>query len=109
MFGGSIVWDGRGDITYPQAWDPPGELAADCGAIGDLGTTLGYDLVTGGELDPADVAAVAEHVMATAVPGAFWQVGYVFSMVALRYPRSVGAFDPTTAEWIALVDGGWLE
>jgi len=29
--------------------------------------------------------------------------------VVLRYPRSVGMFDPTTAEWVVIVSGGWLE
>ncbi len=31
------------------------------------------------------------------------------SSVVLRYPRTVGAFDPNSAEWVVLVSGGWLE
>lgn len=38
-----------------------------------------------------------------------WYGGYVFGATVLRYPRTVGAFDPTTAEWIVLLNGGWLE
>lgn len=30
----------------------------------------------------------------------------VHSAVVLLYPRTVGAFDPTTAEWIVLINGG---
>jgi hypothetical protein len=34
---------------------------------------------------------------------------YLFDAVVLLYPRTTGAFDPATAEWIALLQGGWLE
>jgi hypothetical protein len=45
----------------------------------------------------------------TSLPAALWKGGYVFNAIVLRYPRTVGAFDPTTAEWIILLNGGYLE
>ena len=53
----------------------------------------------------AAVAVVGQ----TAVPAAFVTGGYNFDIVVLRYPRSVGEFNPDTAEWIVLWNGGWLE
>jgi hypothetical protein len=45
-------------------------------------------------------------VKQTAIPAAMWSGGKVHDAVVLRYPRSVGMFDPNTAEWIALINGG---
>ncbi len=108
-FGGSIVWDGMGAITYPTSWRSPAELASGCPAVTPTNITTGYDLVTGGALVAGDVAAALAVVEDTALPAAFWQGGYVFDAVVVRYPPSVGVFDPGVAEWIVLLDGGWLE
>ncbi|TNF28238.1 MAG: hypothetical protein EP329_18235 [Deltaproteobacteria bacterium] len=110
VFGGGIVWDGTGDITWPTAWSPAENLASGCDPTsGGFGTTRGFDLVSGGVLDAEAVGAALDVVADTALPAAIWQGGYVFDAVVLRYPRSVGLFDPTSAEWIVLVSGGWLE
>lgn len=109
VFGGGIVWDGAGDITYPAAWSPASELASGCPASGGLGSSRGFDLVTGQALSEADVKAATDVVLGTAVPAAVWHGGYAFDTVVLRYPRSVGVFDPSSAEWIVIVSGGWLE
>ncbi|MCB9734479.1 MAG: hypothetical protein H6745_17990 [Deltaproteobacteria bacterium] len=109
VFGGGIVWSGAGDITHPASWSPASELASGCPASGGLGTTRGFDLVTGGALPAADVKAATDVVLTTAVPSAVWQGGYAFDAVVLRYPRTVGELDPTTAEWVVIVNGGWLE
>jgi hypothetical protein len=108
-FGGSIVWDGAGDITWPTAWAPASELASGCPASGGLGVSRGFDLVTGEALEAKDVSAALAVVADTALPGAMWQGGYAFDAVVLRYPRSVGVFNPGTAEWIVVLSGGWLE
>ncbi len=108
-FGGSIVWDGAGDITWPTAWSPASELAGGCPPSGDLGASRGFDLVTGDVLSATDVSAALAVVADTALPAAMWQGGYAFDAVVLRYPRSVGVFDPATAEWIVVLSGGWLE
>ena len=57
----------------------------------------------------ADVDAALAVVWQTALPEGLWQGGYVFDAAVLLYPRTVGAFDPATAEWVALVNSGWLE
>jgi hypothetical protein len=109
LFGGSIVWDGAGDITYPTTWRPAAELASGCAHSGGAGVALGYDLVFGGPLSSPEVDAAVAVVADTALMQAFWGGGYVFTTVVLRYPRSVGFFDPNTAEWVVILSGGWLE
>lgn len=109
VFGGSIVWAGRGDITYPKSWRPAQDLASGCPIVGAPGPLAGYDLVTGNKATTAEIAAAHAEVARTAVPAAFWGGGYLFDVVVLKYARGVGAFDPTTAEWIVIVNGGWLE
>jgi hypothetical protein len=51
----------------------------------------------------------ADVVLATALPSAFARWGSLLDVVVLLYPRSVGAFDPSTAEYIVLLNAGWLE
>lgn len=109
VFGGGIVWNGAGDITYPNVWHPAGELGKACDGAGGIPSGRGYDLVRGLTLGSADIEAALDVVRQTAVPAAMWEAGYVFDAVVLAYPRTVGAFDPATAEWIVLVNGGWLD
>ncbi len=110
VFGGSIVWMGDGDITYPLEWRSPETLGSGCDPAGGIPRARGYDLVSGGTaLDPAEIDAALDVVLDTAIPGAFWEKGYVFDAVVLSYPRTMGAFNPATAEWIVMVNGGWLE
>jgi|GEM_PF-1162477 len=109
VFGGGIVWDGTGDITWPTSWSPASDLGEGCPASGGFGTTRGFDLVNGADLDADAVSAALAAVADTALPAAIWHGGYAFDAVVLRYPRSVGVFDPASAEWIVLVNGGWLD
>ena len=109
VFGGSIIWMGTGQITHPKTWRAVGPLGANCPPAGGVPKSQGYDLVNGAALAQTDVDKAVAVVLKTAIPGAMWKGGYVFDAVVLRYPRSVGAFDPTSAEWIVLVNGGWLE
>lgn len=109
VFGGSIVWDGAGDITFPSGWRPPEQLGFGCAPSGGIPTSRGYDLISGSALESAAVAAAVDVVAQTALPEAMWSGGYVFDAVVLAYPRSVGVFDPNTAEWIVIVNSGWLE
>ena len=55
------------------------------------------------------MTAPANVVLATALPSAFAQWGSIFDIVVLSYPRTIGNFEPGTAEYIALVNAGWLE
>jgi hypothetical protein len=109
VFGGSIVWNGRGDIVWPSAWREGNELGNRCGPEGRPPTTYSYDLVEGGEIQDARLSEVLEITRDTAIDQAFWRGGYVFDVVVLRYPRSVGVFNPATAEYIVIFNGGWLE
>lgn len=109
VFGGGIVWDGAGEITWPTAWDAPEGLGAGCATSTSPPAARGFDLRDASALPAADVDAALAVVWQTALPEGLWQGGYVFDAVVLLYPRTVGAFDPATAEWIALVNSGWLE
>jgi hypothetical protein len=110
VFGGSIVWDGAGDLVYPTAWRPGSELGSGCTPTNPPSLARGFDLaLEGAVLASADVDAALGVIARTALPAAFWQGGYLFDAVVLLYPRTVGAFDPVTAEWIVILSGGWLE
>ncbi len=109
VFGGSIIWSGTGEITYPATWRDPIALGSGCVGPDVRVASRGYDLAGGTVLSAADVDAALSVVLQTAVPGAMRKGGYLFDAVVLRYPRTVGAFNPATAEWIVLVNGGWLE
>ncbi len=109
VFGASIIWSGAGDINYPETWRDAGGLASGCLPSGGISSRDGWDLRGGSALPESDVNAAIGTVLATAVPGAYWSVGYVFHGTVLLYPRSVGVFQPETAEWVVLVHGGWLE
>jgi hypothetical protein len=110
LFGGGIVWDGRGDITYPASWRGLASLGSGCRRFEGEIAASGYDLAAGSaELAPADIEAALEVVRTTAVLEGMATSGYVFDAAVILYPRSVGVFDPTTAEWIVVVNGGWLE
>lgn len=110
VFGGSIVWDGAGDLVYPDAWRPGSELGGGCTPHGATASSRGFDLEQGGAaLATSDMDWAINMIWQTALPAAFWQGGYVFDAVVLLYPRTTGAFDPAAAEWIVLLSGGWLE
>src|SRR5262249_44133904 len=48
-FGGSIVWNGAGDITYPKR-APAAELGPGCGARSEMSPARGFDLRDGSAL-----------------------------------------------------------
>ncbi|MEO7328241.1 MAG: hypothetical protein ABI193_06670, partial [Minicystis sp.] len=110
-FGGSIVWSGTGQITYPLDWLPPSALGPGCGPKSMIPPppARGFNLQGGTPLPDAEVQAAIDVVWSTALPYGLAKVGYLFDVVVLLYPRTVGVFDPTNAEWIVLVDSGYLE
>lgn len=111
VFGGGIVWSGTGQITYPQGWLPPSALGPGCGPSPMIPPpkSRGFDLRGGGPLPDAEVKAALDVVWSTALPLGLAKTAYLFDAVVLLYPRTVGAFDPNNAEWIVLVDSGYLE
>jgi hypothetical protein len=105
VFAGSIVWMGTGDIIVPSTWDTS-DLGSGCAPL-PRPSIRGFNL--GSSEAGASFDEAADVVLQTALPAAFWQWGYVFDVVVLLYPRSVGAFVPEKAEYIVLVNAGWLE
>lgn len=109
LFGGSVVWDGMGNITYPDMWRSASELASDCSVPEDSHTRVGWDLQDGTPLGAEELTAGFSAIARTGVYDAIGFGGYIFSTVVLLYPRTVGAFDPERAEWVVILNGGWLE
>ncbi|HVI01694.1 MAG TPA: hypothetical protein VM869_23420, partial [Enhygromyxa sp.] len=81
-FEGTIVWDGAGEISYPSEWTTPLDWGFDCEAA--VPEAQSYDLIVepGAAIDAIELEAV------------------------LAYPRSVGAFDPSSAEYVVLLEAG---
>ncbi len=104
-FGGGIVWSGTGEITHPESWREPNALLEGCAADFDV-PARGYDLVGLTALEQEEVEAALEVVRDTAIGAAFARGGSLFDAVVLRYPRRVGVFIPSRAEWIVLLHGG---
>lgn len=113
VFGGGIVWMGLGKISVPQSWRPASELGVGCHSSTD--PTLhpsqirGYDLRGGGALPAAEVKKALAPIWKTAIPGANFNKGDLFHAVVLLYPPTVGAFNPKVADYVVLINGGWLE
>jgi hypothetical protein len=106
VFGGSIIWDGAGDIAHPPTWRDKDPLEEDCPPWG-LVQVHGYDLTDGTELTQAEFDPAVSVLEQTALPGSLWSdQGILRHTVVLLYPRSVGPFDPSTAEWILVLNGG---
>lgn len=108
VFGGSIIGLGKGEISYPTEWRSPADIGSGCGGV-TINQSRGLDLRDGKALDEASVKSAVAVVEQTALPLAMAQNSYVFDAMVLLYPRSVFAFDPATAEWVVLVNSGWLE
>ena len=106
VFGGSIVWAGRGDINYPKDWKPAEELASGCPRAEGIPAFRGWPV--GAEATDTGVAAAIHAVEQTALPAAMWRSGQVLDAVVLAYARAAGTVDPSdaaSAEWIVLVNG----
>ncbi len=110
VFGAGIVWMGKGDVTWPKTWDPPGELGSQCADPLLLPPPArGWDLAQGAPLPDDEVARAVNAVWSTALPAGLAKTSYFFDAVVLMYPPTVGGVDPSVAEYVVLVDSGWLE
>ncbi len=100
--------DGKG---YPAIWKPASDLASHCPAPAPLPSARGFDFAgfssQGAKLDDASIHSALEAVWQTALPAAYAKKQYIFDAVVLR---SAGTFmDSVPADYIVLVNSGWLE
>ena len=109
VFGGGIVWAGTGQITFPTTFEPPETLGIGCVPAGLPPTSRGWNLGGGMPMPVSDQQAALDVVWGTALPDGLSKVQYLFDAVVLFYPPSVGAVDTTKAEWVVLLNSGWLE
>jgi len=107
-FNATIIWAGTGQILSPDEWEPIPMLEDECAPICSIDEGRGYDLESGTPLSEEEVQQVLAELNRTLLPTASCWIGYVFSTVVLRYPRTIGAFDPTSAEWVVLISAGYL-
>lgn len=104
-FAGGIVWAGRGEIAYPSSWRPASELAGGC-APPTLPPTDRF--LPSGELKDATKAAL-DAAWSTALPLGLSKVNGFGGAFVLGYPRSVGGLDPSSAEWIVVIESALLD
>jgi hypothetical protein len=104
-FAATIVWSGTGEILLPKAFDSA-DLGEGCEAPSSV-PVRGINLASG-EAQPRFEEA-ARIVLSTALHAAFRSWAEIFNIVVIAYPRTVGGFEASTAEYIVLVNGHWLE
>lgn len=113
IFEGSI---GRGhapgNITFPDDWIEPAGLGLACGEV-PMPPLASWDLANGGAPLPEDrLREVWDVVGSTAIPFAMGVVGQPRHAAVLRYPRRLTkeaedeGFDPSTAEYVVVIEGG---
>jgi hypothetical protein len=107
VFGGSIVYSGAGEITCPATWRPPAEIGPNCGPPAREPPPVRGISLDSATFDEASAQAALDRVWSTALPEGLWPSGYVFDAVVVLYSRSA-EFDSTRAEWIVMVNCGWL-
>ncbi|GEM_PF-4125802 len=106
VFDAGIVWAGTGDINVPNSVAEPATLGPDC-----FSPTPGFALdvwsydVTNSE-DPFTLSEASELTL-----DALWSSAVFYGLQGtpatvslLVYPRTMGAFDPSTAEIITIID-----
>ena len=109
VFGGPIVWNGPGEITYPKSFEPASELGVGCTSSSPQKQARGFELEYGLPLTEEQMAPVLDKVWSTALPDGLSKNSYVFDEMVLLFPPTVGGLDPEIAEWIVLINSGWLE
>lgn len=103
-FAGGIVWSGRGEIAFPSSWRPASELASGCS--GPTRPATDSFILTGAKDTPA---AALDAAWSTALPLGLSRVNGLGGAFVLGYPRSVGMFDPSSAEWIVVIESALLD
>jgi hypothetical protein len=108
VFGGSVVWSGLGEVTFPPTWQTS-DIGSTC--IGPaLPALRGIDLAsTRGELATAETLMAAAAVARTAVPAALAQGHTLRESLVLRYAPKIGItqpgnFEHETSEYVVLLN-----
>lgn len=109
VFGASIVWDGLGSITYPDSFSPVSEIGPGCNSASTQKQARGFSLENGNPLTEEEITPVLDKVWSTALPDGLWKNSYLFDEMVLLYPPTVGGLNPEIAEWVVLLNSGWLE
>ena len=108
LFEASIVrGEGQGEIAFPETWIEPEGLGS-CGLV-PMPELASWDLVEGGPVAEERLREVWDVVGSTALPFAMGVVGQPRQAAVLRYPRRLdagAAFDPSTAEYVVIIEGG---
>jgi len=109
LFGGALDLSGGGAIQYPLLWRSSRVLGKGCARGAEVEKKIGFNLIQGTQLEDKEVAEVTDAVMNTALPEAFRRNGYLFESVVFLYSPRLSKLDPQAAEWIVILNGGWLE
>jgi subtilisin family serine protease len=97
--------DGNGEIVFPEAWVEPDGLGESCGAV-PMPELVSWDLVEGSRVADDRLREVWRVVGTTALPFAMGVVGEPRRAAVLRYARRVDSFEPSTAEYLVVIEGG---
>lgn len=117
VFGGSVVWMGTGEVTWPKDWQPAADLGAGCPApVAPKPKVRAIDLtalVGSGPAAPsdADVSAAFDVAWGTALGGALAKRLAIGDSLVLLYAPAVGDsmatgkdFDPAKAEYVVFLN-----
>jgi hypothetical protein len=107
VFGGGVVFAGKGDIKYPATWKPAADLGSNCLRAEGIPSARAW--AVGADVTATGIAAAIDAVAGTALPAAMWRSGRVIDAVVLAYARSVGIVSTSpnnfsNAEWIVLIN-----
>ena len=110
LFDATIEWNGNGAIHYPSEFADPSELGTGCPDLNQGFETRGYDLSTGAipttwALPEGHTEALLDSLQNTAVMRVVQHTFHSQVWIdILAYPRTLGGFDPSTAEYIMVIE-----
>jgi hypothetical protein len=113
LFCGVTVFDpdGGGEILYPREWRSAATLEPVCPSPPRTVELDSYNWDGQPLSDPAEAERVLEVLFRTSLPEALSTSGELFDAAILRYSRRVifaddRGFDPSTGEWIVILNAG---
>jgi hypothetical protein len=94
-----------GEIAFPEAWVEGTSLRPGCDPV-PMPELASHDLVEGGGVADERLRGVWSVVGSTALPLAMGVAGEPLRATVLRWPRRVDEFDPTSAEYLVVIEIG---